>query len=182
MKKIMKKIISILIAFTFLVNNVSFALSPGLKFNVLGQEVPYQEFLVLAEIGLQSDLQMLDSIVDIDGTHDVEVIREAFRKNERFKMKQTYRGDVKGNLTEVIAYFNLVQHSSGNMFTVPVSVEKGEQRKDYKLLFSTERDVDNGYPTTLYEVRDRQREKKDAEITGKIYDKRSIAITGITGE
>lgn len=160
-----RRIISLVVLVTFLFSNVSFAsdlyrgnppqgninLAPPLLCGPLGDED--HKLLKLAEIGLELDLLEIDKFVDIDKATDKAILEDAFKKSARLKEDRKYKEDTIYSPAEVTTYFTQLEHIGGNIFAIPVSVEKRysatrKVRKDYRLLFSTIR-RDGGFPSVI---------------------------------
>jgi len=143
----MKKVVIALSICCFMINNVTFALAPSLMLGELGRDTYHHKYLALAKIGLQRDLKVLDGLTNIDNSESIQEIREAFHRFE----EQNYveKTNPEHNPASITSYFNMVEHVGGHVFMVPISVEKKGVREDYRLLFSTIRDKDQGFPTVL---------------------------------
>jgi len=131
----------------------------------LGGETYHDKFLHYAEIGLEKDLIVLDSLSEIKGARELDKVQEAFSKNKRFKKERTYSPEKTiFNPLKVKAFFNQLEHAGGNIFAIPVVVEKKSINvcENYRLLFSTVYDEKNkGFPV-FYCTREEFEEKKVA--------------------
>ncbi|MBL7073167.1 MAG: hypothetical protein ISS33_05250 [Candidatus Omnitrophica bacterium] len=148
----MRKVFSLVIGACFLLNNVSFALCPPLISGNFAEDSHEYKFFILAEIGLQNYLKHVDKLIDIDGARDKALIKKAFRKRAWLKKNKTFRAErTIYNPAEITTCpEELDQIGEGSsIFMVPVFVEKNGIREDYRLLFSTDKDGNNGYPTAL---------------------------------
>jgi len=148
----MRKIFSLVICTCFLINDVSFALSPPIISGNFAEDTHEYKFFILAEIGLQNYLKSVDKLTNIDGARDKVLIKKAFRKRARFKKNKLFRAErTIFKPTEITTCSEeLDQIGEGSpIFMVPVFVEKNGIREDYRLLFSTDKDGNNGYPTAL---------------------------------
>jgi len=147
----MRRVISLVIGFCFLVNNVSFALSPPMVSGGLREHTVHDKNIVLAEAGLAYELGELNKLEEIVGETDKEKIKKIFEKKKLFQAREIQEKDARQEKTvfdpaEVTPYINMLDHVGGNIFNVPVSVDKGGAREDYQLLFSTIKDGDHGFP------------------------------------
>lgn len=162
----MRKIISLLTLSCFLVSNISYSevanttahyrtytdLAPSLVFNAIGEDDAGRRYLALAEMGLQRDLEELDRVEDIDDVTDLEVLRKAVEKRERLaRNKITFREheDKEIKVTTCFNEVESIEQIAPHIFSIPVYVEEAGTRKDFRLLFSTRRDRNKGFPTIL---------------------------------
>jgi len=162
----MRRLISLLIILSFSLNNVSFAfdvypdksyqtginLSPTLVFNELSDDIdiPHHKFMGLlkkAEMALENDLLSIGE--EISGITDLAVLKEVFKKQERFKKTPSYAEDTKYSPAKITItpYYEGVEHIGRHIFYIPVSVEKKDEKTgNYLLLFSTKMDGNKGFP------------------------------------
>lgn len=145
----MRKIISLIIGFCFLVNNVSFALSPPMVSGGLGEHTTHNKNIVLATAGLAYELEELNKLEEIVGETNKEKIKEIFEKKKLFqtqRKKPLEKKSVFDPAEVTTPYINMLGKVGENIFNVPVSVKKGGKREDYQLLFSTIKDDEQGFP------------------------------------
>ncbi len=148
----MRKIFSLVIGACFLLNNVGFALCPPLISGSLAEDTHEYKFLIMAEVGLQDYLKSVDKFKLIANSRSEKFVEKAFKKHDRFNANETYytENTVFNPATITVCSKEVKQIGEDSpIFMVPVFVEKNEEREDYRLLFSTVRDKDSGYPSTL---------------------------------
>ncbi len=170
----MRKIVSVFIIICVLYSNICYAgdigfnsqargninLSPPLKLDDI-----VDNSLALAIMWLTADLEELDSIKDIDNATDIEVVRGAFYRKRHFRRSSISTipsTHPKAPKIRIISYFNQldkITQLASHIFSVPVSVEKGGKRKDYKLLFSTVRKKGSSFPVVFLAEEDLKRLK-----------------------
>jgi len=148
----MKKVFSLITLLCFLTSNVSFALSPPMISGDLGEGTHQNKFLTLAKMGLKYELKELHNLKKLSGVDNEKDIKRIFEKHERFgKNKDLEYSEYTEHTAFTPAkittsFFRMVEHIGGNLFRVPVAVEKNGVREDYQLLFSTIDYEEGGFP------------------------------------
>ncbi len=187
----LKKIICLLVAVSFLVSDVAFALetnqtrlntyinlAPPLELDDIADGTSHLKYLTLARMNLDMDLLRLDKVRDIDWKTDPKEIRGAFAADERFRTSQTYAHDKNLHPTTIICHFNEVgavdpKHPS-HIFVIPVTVEKEGKRYDYRLLFSTARNKDSHFPSVLCTAEWLEKAKNTVAMRDKLPERREV--------
>ncbi|MFH1395738.1 MAG: ATP-binding protein, partial [Candidatus Omnitrophota bacterium] len=147
----MKKIISIFITACLFINNTSFALSPAVVSGNLTENAHDYKYLTLAQIALQYTITEISRVPGINKTKDLEAVKTAFEKHEKFKKSFIEYENTHFNRAEITCYCNQVDQVAENtpLFMIPVSVEKNGIREDYRLVFLTVPNVLGGYESAL---------------------------------
>lgn len=176
----MRKIISIIVTLSFLLSNLSFAgdtyyinepkgninLATPLILDDIGMDSPSSthKCFAIAELGLQMELKTaFGRNPAIMGTTDLNVVREALMKLSRYE-KGAPRNKV------IITYENAIEQiADTSIFLIPISVDYGSGRTDYRLLFSTVIDT----KTSMFPVSVVSKEKL-AEIRDQIVRRKAV--------
>jgi|GEM_PF-1416988 len=172
----MRKLASLVIGACFLLNNVSFALSPPLIFGDFAEDNHEYKFYIIAKVGLQDYLKSVDKFTRIANSRDEKLIKKAFGKHDRFSKNETYFAEttIYDPATIHIGSEEISQVGEKSpIFMIPVFVEKNSQREDYRLLFSTIKDTNNGYPTALCTLKEFN-EIEDQVKTRKVLPQRNV--------
>jgi len=143
----MKKIISIIVSLCFLFTNIGFTadtynitgrrgnanLAAPLALDDIGLDSPVHKRFSIAMLGLQLELKKaFDTTPALNGTRDVELIKEALGKLKKFE------SGVKTNRV-VVTYENAIkQIGNSSIFAIPVSIGQKSDRQQCTILFSSE--------------------------------------------
>jgi 6-phosphogluconolactonase/glucosamine-6-phosphate isomerase/deaminase/LmbE family N-acetylglucosaminyl deacetylase len=162
----MKYVIGIIALIAFLVTGAGFApesecanlhLATPSTLDDIVDNTPHHKNLALAEICLEMELQEINKVSEIEGATDAAEIKKAFARWEKvsgrhLSGKAEGREDTIFHPAQITACFNEVSQvgERTHVFMVPVIVEKGDRRFDYRLLFSTVKNRDGIFPITLY--------------------------------
>lgn len=117
----MKKLISIFVLASFLVSDFAIAadfainnrlnnsvnLAPPIVLDDIADNTPHNKNIVLAEMALEMDLEVMDSLREIDGSDNIDDIRAAFKKLNLLKEK-SYEKNSNYRPDKIIVFFNSI--------------------------------------------------------------------------
>jgi len=164
----MRKVLSLIIGFCFLVNNVSFALSPPMVSGDLGEHTIQNKDIAFIQSKLAYALGELDKLEKIAGETDAKKIKDIFEKHEYFKKNHSYKEGTVFNPAKITPYFNMLKSVGGNIFRIPMQVYRNGVRKDYQLLFSTIKGDAKCFPTYFLTDEDFDKLKNSVSAHNKL--------------
>lgn len=145
-----KKIISILVAVSFMLSDISFAydavhLAPPIILDDIADGTPYNKDFILAEMAFEMDLAWLLERRDIRGVKDLAAIKEAFKDGDRFK--EDIILDEHTAPTRIERFYNDIEQlgpsGESDIFAVCFNLTRRNKPSRIRLLFSTTPQGDN---------------------------------------
>lgn len=158
------KIISTIILITFLFETAVYDLAiaqptiPTTANNKLAPQLrladdgPDPKYIALAEMHVAMELNLISNLKNTYRETNARNIIQACQAVQKITKLENTRKE--HNPAEIEAFFNQIEHIGGYIFTVPVTVRKKGVIRNYRLLFSTDRE--EGKPFSVVYLTDEE--------------------------
>lgn len=124
-------------------------LAPQLR---LADDGPDPKYIALAEMYVAMKLNLISKLKNINRETSAQNIIQACQAVQKITRLENTRKE--HNPAEIEAFFNQVEHIGGYIFAVPVTVRKKGVIRNYRLLFSTDRE--EGKPFSVVYLTDEE--------------------------